>query len=123
MILSSCPWRLKPVGEQPLLDVAVAVAVLPVAEIPVAERVSKNSITRRCVRDLALADGAHALAPLRFHQPDSTGEELLHHALLDCAGLVAASFKRGDLGVHVGEDRGDGVLLVDMRKRHLETSA
>ena len=36
----------------------------------------------------------------------------MHHPLLDGTGLVPASLQRGDLGVHVGEDDGDGGLLI-----------
>ena len=101
---------LQPVGEQRLLDVAVALAVLPVAEVGVAERVAAGTRSR------ASGSGSRAgrrcsCRRLRFHQPYLAGEELLHHALLDHAGLVAAGFEGGDLGVHVGEDGGDGGLF------------
>ena len=59
--------------------------------------------------------------PMEAGEASLAGEELLHHAVLDGAGLVAASFQCGDLGVHIGEDGGDGCLLLDRRQRHLDT--
>ena len=35
------------------------------------------------------------------NQPHSSGEKLLHHAMLDGTGLVPAALQHGDLGVHV----------------------
>ena len=55
-------------------------------------------------------------------QPDGTGEELLHHTLLDRAGLVEAALQRGDLGVHVGEEGGDGLLFRERREGDLNRS-
>ena len=42
------------------------------------------------------------------YEPRPPGEQLLHHRLLEGTGLVAAGFEGGQLGVHVGEDGGDG---------------
>src|SRR5690348_56811 len=48
-------------------------------------------------------------------------EKLLHHRLFHVAGLGAARFQRSDFGGHVGEDVGDGGLLIDRRRNmHLE---
>ena len=44
-------------------------------------------------------------------QTYSSGEQLLHHALLDLAGLGEFFFQRGDLGVHVAQDGCDGGLF------------
>ncbi len=38
-------------------------------------------------------------------------QQLLHHALLEIAGLVPARFQGRDVGVHVGEDGGYGGLF------------
>ena len=62
---------------------------------------------------LVRVDYCHSL--LRFDKPDPAREELLHHALLDGAGLVPAAFQGGDFGVHVGEDGGDGALFIRWR--------
>jgi len=35
----------------------------------------------------------------------------------DAPGLVLPALQRGDLGVHVGEDGGDGLLLRERRNR------
>ena len=48
---------------------------------------------------------------LRREQPDPSGEEFLHHTLLELVGFGQLGFQRGDLGVHVGEDGGDGGLF------------
>ena len=56
---------------------------------------------------------------IRDGQADGAGEELLHHTLLDGAGLVEAVFQRGDLGVHVGEDGGNGLLFGEGREGYL----
>jgi hypothetical protein len=34
----------------------------------------------------------------------SSGQQFLHHTLLEGTGLVAAEFEGGDFGIHVGED-------------------
>ena len=57
----------------------------------------------------------------RFNQPHPSREQLLHHPLFDGAGFVPTLLQRGDLGVHVGEDGGDGVLLIT-RFWNLESS-
>ena len=56
------------------------------------------------------------------NEPRLAGEQLLHHGLLEVAGLVAAGFERRQLGVHVGEDGGDGGLFVMIGQRDLEGS-
>ena len=48
---------------------------------------------------------------MRSYQPNPPGQEFLHHAVLEGAGLVAAGFEGGQFGVHVGEDGGDGGLF------------
>ena len=45
------------------------------------------------------------------NQSRSSGQQLLHHALLEGAGLGQPGFEGGDLGVHVGEHGGDGGLF------------
>ena len=47
----------------------------------------------------------------RFDQSNLSGEQFLHHALPDGAGLGKLFFQRGKFGVHVGEDGRDGGLL------------
>ncbi len=47
----------------------------------------------------------------RSQQADPAGEELLHHAVLELAGLGELGFEGGEVGVHVGEDCGDGGLF------------
>ena len=125
------PLALEPVGQQILLDVAVVGAVLPVAQVGVAEGVPEERDHALLGEDFPLADGAHVSSPWSLfsaarradskgseatviafsvtEQPNPAGQERLHHALLDGAGLVSASFQRGDFGVHVGEDGGDGI--------------
>ena len=48
-------------------------------------------------------------------QAGFAGEQFLHHALLDEAGLVAAGFEGGEVGVEGGEDLGDGALFGEGR--------
>ena len=45
-------------------------------------------------------------------QTNPASQQLLHHALLDPAGLGEPGLKRGEFGVHVAEDGGDGGLFV-----------
>jgi hypothetical protein len=47
----------------------------------------------------------------RSYEARPSSEQLLHHRLLERAGLFAAGFQRRQLGVHVGEDGGDGGLF------------
>ena len=56
------------------------------------------------------------------YQPYLSGQQIVHHALLEFAGFGEAGFEGGNLGVHVGEDGGDGGLFVGLRKsnRHCE---
>src|SRR5690606_31381381 len=64
---------------------------------------------------------ARRLPPARWlHEPRLAGEQLLHHRLLEVAGLVAAGFESRQLGVHVGKDGGDCSLLCPIfRERNL----
>ena len=55
----------------------------------------------------------------RSYKANPSGEQFLHHALLEAAGLGELGFQRGDLGVHVGEDGGDGGLFMP-RFRHVK---
>ena len=48
---------------------------------------------------------------LLFHQPYLPREELLHHPLLDGVRFVATLLQRGNLGIYVREDGGDGTLF------------
>src|SRR6185436_4068082 len=45
------------------------------------------------------------------YQANPPGQQLLHHALLELASFGELGFQRGNLGVHVGEDSGDGFLF------------
>ena len=45
------------------------------------------------------------------YQPNPPGQQRLHHGLLDLARFGELGFERGEFGVHVGEDGGDGGLL------------
>lgn len=38
----------------------------------------------------------------RFHQANTAGKQLLHHALFDLTGFGESGFKGRDLGVDVG---------------------
>ena len=53
---------LQPIGEQRLLDVAVVGAVLPVAEVGVAERILEELNNTSLREDFPLTDGAHGFA-------------------------------------------------------------
>lgn len=65
-----------------------------------------------------------ALAPVDFlacrpiHQPHAACEQLLHHGLLDGAGLGAALFEGGDFDIDVAEDGGDGGLFFTQWKNN-----
>ena len=48
---------------------------------------------------------------IRLDQSRPSGEEFLHHALLEGAGLVPPLLQRRQLQVHVGENGGDGGLF------------
>ena len=48
----------------------------------------------------------------RFRQPHPPGEELLHHPLLDGDGFVSTLFQCSNLGIHIGENSGDGALFI-----------
>ena len=62
----------QPGGEQPFLDVAVAVAVGPVAEVAVAQLVAEQGDDAVLRGAFGLADGAHTSRIL-------SGEQFLHH--------------------------------------------
>ena len=47
------------------------------------------------------------------NQADPSRQQILHHPLLERAGLGEASFEGGEFGVHVGENGGDGGLFVE----------
>ena len=49
------------------------------------------------------------------NEPRLAGEQLLHHRLLEVAGLITAGLQRRQLGVHVGEDGGDGEFARGLR--------
>ena len=49
-----------------------------------------------------------------LYEANPPGQQFLHHALLEGAGLVAAGFEGGEFGVYVGEDGGDGGLFFDL---------
>ncbi len=91
-------------GEQVLLDVAVAVAVGPVAEVAVAQFIAEQGDDAVLRGAFGLADGAHTSRIL----PVSSSCIM---PCLSCAGFGELGFQRGDLGVHVGEDGGDGGLF------------
>ena len=49
---------------------------------------------------------------LRFsYETDPPGQQVLHHSLFDFAVLGELGFEGCDLGIHVGENGGDGGLL------------
>src|SRR6266516_4816163 len=54
------------------------------------------------------------------YQSDPSGEQVVHHAPLELAIFGELGFQRGDLGIHVGEDRGDGVLFGKLGHRKLQ---
>ena len=92
-------------AQQVRLDVAVAVALVPVAEVVVAQRVAERG-SRHGPGSFALVGRCRC-----SYESCSPGQQFLHHALLEGAGLVAPLLQRGDLRVHVGEDGGDGGLF------------
>ena len=51
------------------------------------------------------------------YQLNPSGQQFLHHALLEGAGLVAAD---GEFGVHARENGSDGGLLGDWRDRQYQ---
>ena len=59
-------------------------------------------------------------AKRRSQQARPSGEEFLHHALLEGAGLVPPLLQRHQLHVHVGENGGDGGLFGERWERYLE---
>ena len=93
-------------SQQCLFDVAVAFAVGPVAEVVVAERVAEQLHHALLGLLFDLADGAHT-------RRDPPGQQFLHHALLEGAGLVAPLLQRRNLRVHVRQHGGDGGLFGD----------
>jgi len=44
-------------------------------------------------------------------QADPPGEQFLHHALLDLAGFDEFTLQRGDFGIRVAQDFGDGGVI------------
>ena len=52
-----------------------------------------------------------------WKEPRPPREQLLHHPLLERLGLLATLRERGELGVHLGEDAGDGGLFVWLREQ------
>jgi len=49
-----------------------------------------------------------ALLAMTLDGPYPPGEQFLHHALLDLPRLGQFPFQRGDFGIHVAQDFGDG---------------
>ena len=85
----------------------VVFPLAPVAEIAVAEVVGPRRVGEQrddAVLRPALGAGLLRHGRLRRNEPRLAGEQLLHHPLLELAGLVAPGFERRQLGVHVGED-------------------
>ena len=70
-----------------------------------------RAMTRFCV--LRSERGCSGMGTSCGDEPRLAGEQFLHHGLLEGAGLVAALLQRRQLGVHVGEDGGDGGLFGD----------
>ena len=57
------------------------------------------------------------MVTLWLDQSRFTRQQLLHHALLHGLRLVELFFQRGDVGIHVGEDGGDGGLFLISRSK------
>ena len=57
---------------------------------------------------------------VRSYQPGFSGEQFLHHGLFESRVLARRRFQGRDLGVHVGEDSGDGGLFWERRERLLK---
>ncbi len=55
------------------------------------------------------------------YQPNPTGEQLLHHTLLDYTSFGKLRFDGFDFGIHVREDGGDGSLFIDTRNSYFST--
>jgi hypothetical protein len=45
------------------------------------------------------------------NKANPAGQQFLHHALLEEFGFVSAGLQGGDLGIHVGENGGYGLLF------------
>src|SRR3990172_85788 len=50
-------------------------------------------------------------------QANASSEQVIHHALLYLAGFGEFGFQGSDLGIHVGEDSGDGGLFFNSVRR------
>ncbi len=93
--------------EERLLDVAVLVAGVPVAEVVVPKLVSKEG--EDAVLGLSFCGGLREAS----YESNPPCEELMHHALFELSGLVELFLERVELIVHVGEDLRDRLLLID----------
>lgn len=69
------------------------------------------ALRRRVATVKAMRPPALPGYPAGSHQPDAAGQQRLHHALLEGAGLGEFGVEGGDLRVHVGEDGCDGGLF------------
>ena len=101
--------------EKPLLYVAVALAVAPIAEEAIAEFVAEQG-------DDAVLRGAFRLSNLSHGNRVFPVKSSCIMPCLISLALASFSLQRGDLGVHVGEDGGYGGLLGERRKVQLEAS-
>ena len=114
--------RLQVVAEQVRFDATVVLPFVPLTEVAVAQAIGPGLVREQgddAVLRLAFGAGISGMAASCGDKPRSSGEQFLHHGLLEGAGLLSPLLQRRQLRVHVRQHLGDGGLFGEGRKRNL----